>query len=228
MAIDSISSPFGDGFGFAVKTACDYDEAALYPEEMALLSAKAVKKRRIEFCIGRIAAHSALRDINIDAAAVLKGPQHEPVWPGGVAGAISHSDGLALAAVAPKERAAGIGIDIEIIDANVSRDIVKEVCTPGETAWVKQRDNREIERLFMVFSAKESIFKAFFPIEHIFLDYQDAELVWQENTGNFGGKLLARAGTGYEAGYPFEVGCRKIGRYIFTFMSLPPVREPAP
>jgi enterobactin synthetase component D len=219
--LNVIVSPFGDGFGFSMKTSDDYDELMLHPEELGLLSAKAVPKRRIEFCIGRAAAHSALSKIDINNFPILKGVHNEPLWPQGVVGAISHSGRIALAAVANEEKAAGIGIDIEMLDETISRDIVQVVCTKREAIWVNRRKDRRHERLFMIFSAKESVFKAFSPRTNRFLNYFDAELIWHEDISRFRGNLLTRVGADYGGGYTFEVGCRKFDRYIFTFMSLP-------
>jgi enterobactin synthetase component D len=220
--LTNILSPFGDGFGFSMKTLHDYAGVTLYPQEIALLSPGAVQKHKVEFCLGRAAAHSALREINVCNFPVLKGINNEPLWPRGVVGAISHCGEIALAAVALKEIAAGVGIDIEIMDETIFEDIVKGVCTIREFVWVNERNGEKLERLLMIFSAKESIFKAFFPIANVFLDFLDAELTWNDDTGSFSGKLLKSAGKDYDKGYIFEVGCKTIDKYIFTFMNLPP------
>lgn len=204
----------------------DYDESTLYPEELEILSSKAVTKRRIEFCIGRAAAHSALSKINIKNFPVLKGDHNEPLWPKGVVGAISHSGELALAAVAHKREVVGIGMDIEMIDETISEDIIKIICTPSEADWVNGRKERKLERLLMIFSAKESIFKAFFPIIKVPLNYFDTSLIWHEDTGRFSGQLLTRIGEEYKEGYLFEIGCRMFDKYIFTFMTLPLLTAP--
>ncbi|MBU2703322.1 4'-phosphopantetheinyl transferase EntD [Sporomusaceae bacterium BoRhaA] len=75
-----IVSPFKNNFGFSMKTTADYDEKMLYPEELELLSPKAVQKRRCEFCIGRSAAHSALSQMGINKCSVFKGANGEPIW----------------------------------------------------------------------------------------------------------------------------------------------------
>jgi 4'-phosphopantetheinyl transferase EntD len=217
-----ILSPFGDGFGFSLKLLSDYDEVKLYPEEVGLISPKAVQKRKVEFYLGRAAAHSALSQINIYEFPVLKGTNNEPLWPKGVVGAISHSGGMAIAAATDKDKAAGIGVDIELVDRKLSEDIIKEVCTFREAAWVNMNPNQKVERLIMVFSAKESAFKAFFPIANVFLNYLDAEFLWNEDVGCFSGRLLKGAGGDYGKGYTFEVGARIIDKYIFTYMKLPP------
>jgi 4'-phosphopantetheinyl transferase EntD len=206
-----------------MKTSYDYDELVLHPQELGALSFKAVPKRRIEFCIGRAAAHSALSKIDINNFPVLKGVHNEPLWPDGVVGAISHSGEIALAAVANKEKTAGIGIDIEMLDKTISEDIIQIICTIREAAWVNKGADQRLERLIKIFSAKESAFKAFSQLTNRFLSYFDTELIWHEDINRFRGKLLTRIGPDYDEGYTFEVGCRKIDQYIFTFMNLPPL-----
>lgn len=219
----TVESPFGMDFGFSVKALQDYGRETLYLQEMELLSTKAIYKRKVEFCLGRAAAHSALSKINIFNFPVLKGENNEPLWPSGVVGAISHCDGIALAVVAPKEKTAGIGIDIEKMNPEASRDIAEQICTPLELDWVNKRKDQKDKRILMLFSAKESVFKVFFPISNIFLNFSDAELIWNEDTGKFSGKLLKNMGKYYGKGYIFEVGCRSLDEYIFTFMKLPPM-----
>ncbi|MBP2654691.1 MAG: 4-phosphopantetheinyl transferase [Firmicutes bacterium] len=221
--LGGIVSPFNNNFGFSMKTTADYDEKMLYPEELEFLSLKAVQKRRSEFCIGRSAAHSALSKIDINKFPILKGANNEPIWPPGIVGAISHSGEIALAAVARKENAAGIGLDVEMVDETVSMDIIKLICTIREAEWVVARKEQSLERLLMVFSAKESAFKAFFPLMNEYISYLEFELIWHEATRQFEGRLLTNIRAGYGEGYTFEVGCKKFAQYVYTFMSLPPV-----
>lgn len=218
----NIVSPFGEDFGFSLKTFNDYAGVNLYPEEMTIIGHNAVQKRKIEFCLGRAAAHSALCIINVYNTPVRKGNHNEPLWPRGIVGAISHCDKIALAAVASKEKTAGIGIDIERMDPSIKEDIAKEVCTAKELDWVNKINDERLKRMLMIFSAKESTFKAFFPITNLFLNFSDAELSWNEAKGSFSGKLLTSVGEDYCRGYIFEVGCRIIDKYIFTFIKLPP------
>ena len=75
----------------------------------------------------------------------------------------------------------------------------------------------------MIFSAKEAGFKAFFPIERIYLGYQDAELSWSEGAKSFTGVLRKGAGDHYPIGFRFEVGCQIVEGFVFSFVSLPPI-----
>jgi 4'-phosphopantetheinyl transferase EntD len=59
----------------------------------------------------------------------------------------------------------------------------------------------------MLFSAKEAVFKALYPIERVWLGFGDAELTWRPEKCAFEARLLKRASSGYASGAVLEVGC---------------------
>ena len=59
----------------------------------------------------------------------------------------------------------------------------------------------------MLFSAKEAVFKALFPIERIWLGFSDAELAWQPERCAFEARLLKRASSAHPIGSVLEVQC---------------------
>jgi 4'-phosphopantetheinyl transferase EntD len=187
------------------------------------LSSKAVEKRRTEFFLGRLAALRALQAIGVTPQPVLKAKSREPVWQDGIVGAITHKADTALAVVARKDMTCGVGVDLEALERPVRFQISTKVCTEAEQAWLAEAPAEKDTRLKMIFSAKEAGFKAFFPIEQIFLGYKDAELAWREETESFSGTLLKGAGDHHPVGTSFEVGCRITGDFVFSFISLPPL-----
>jgi 4'-phosphopantetheinyl transferase EntD len=193
---------------------------------MGCLSPKATEKRRTEFLLGRLAAHRALRAIGATPHPVLKAKGREPLWQDGMVGAITHKAGAACAVVARKDVTCGVGVDLEALESRVNFKISTKVCTEAEQAWLVEVPDEKDTRLKMIFSAKEAGFKAFYPIEQIFLGYKDAELTWREETQSFAGVLLKGAGKHHPAGFPFEVGCRIIDEFAFSFISLPPLDSP--
>lgn len=207
--------------GFAFRTYDDYNGETLEYDECRIIAANAVQKRKIEFCIGRLAAHASLSQISTRKIPILIGKYNEPLWPDGIVGSISHSGKMAIAAVARMDVAAGIGVDIELMPNNISANFIDEVCSVNEAIWANDMPEKRLERAIMVFSAKESIFKTFFPIVHCVLDYKDVELIWQDSSHCFIGKLRKKLNETFDAGYSFMVGCRKIDKYIFTYMTLP-------
>jgi 4'-phosphopantetheinyl transferase EntD len=126
--------------------------------------------------------------------------------------------------VGRKEDANGIGVDLERLSRKVPREVLLEVCTAPELAWVKGGKNSEDIhlRLRMLFSAKEAGFKAFFPVERVFLWFRDAELDWIARESCFSGRLLKSAGRDYPAGYRYSVGCMITQEFVFTYTMLPP------
>ncbi len=218
----TIQSPFPPGFGFACVSAEDLGGYEPHPDELDCLSARAVEKRRTEFFLGRLAAFRALRALGVTPRPVLKAESRAPVWQEGIVGSITHSRDRACAVVARKEMTCGVGVDLEALEPRVNFNISTKVCTEAEQAWLVEAPAEQDTRLKMIFSAKEAGFKAFFPIEKIFLGYKDAELAWREETQRFAGILLKGAGQCHPVGFPFEVGCKIIDNLVFSFISLPP------
>src|SRR4029077_12401529 len=132
----------------------------LFPEEAALVQS-AVRKRRCEFAAGRYLARRALRGLGVPPRPILRGPNREPTWPDGVVGSITHCSGYCAATVASADVIEAIGIDAEVNDA-LPDDVLRIVMRNSERNWTGSRtDAIHWDRI--VFSAKESVFKAWFP-----------------------------------------------------------------
>lgn len=222
----TIKSPFPPEFGFVCVSAEDLGEYTPHPEEMKCLSPKAIEKRRTEFCLGRLAAFRALRTLGVTPEPVLQGKHREPLWQDGIVGAISHKAGTAVAVVARRSLARGVGVDLEALEPPVRFNISQKVCTASEQDWILEIPDEKDTRLKMIFSSKEAGFKAFFPIQQIYLGYQDAELTWRDETKSFVGTLRKGAGDHHPVGSHFEVGCRVIDEFVFSFISLPALGSP--
>ena len=155
--------------------------------------ARSAPKRKEEFFHGRVAACYALAAMNRhdhDAAcpspsrpfewpSIGIGAHHEPIWPSGVVGSISHCSGLAASAVSSEGRLRGLGIDIE------------HVAGPDAIAALKQvvLDSAELECLHAAtshwplellltaaFSAKESFYKGAFNAVGRFFGFEAVRL----------------------------------------------------
>jgi len=215
-----VSSPFEDKVSFV----CVGPQALLSykapQDEMCLLSDNAAPKRRQEFLLGRAAASRALTQIGIDPPPpVGKGQFREPIWPDGVVGSISHSGETAIAAVALQSFSDGIGIDLEII--REQRDISQRLCQGPEYAWVHEHQDKAAERLTILFSAKESLFKAIFPMYGKYFWYKDVELSWNPDSSCFDATLLFSASKAYPSGSQVQIGCKVIDSSVFTWTLLP-------
>jgi len=159
----------------------DASRADLRPVE-AMHVARAGQYRRIEFAVGRACARSALSAIGAGATAIGVGPHREPLWPTGVVGSITHCAGYCGAAVAFADDIAAVGIDAER-NVALPADVARLAVLPRETvglqwAW---RDHWDT----VLFSARESVFKAWFPATRRWLGFHDVEIHLDHRAGTF-------------------------------------------
>lgn len=147
----------------------------LYPEERIAVR-NAIPKRIEEFAAGRVCARRALAELGFESLPLPRGADRSPVWPAGVAGSITHTDGYCGAAVAWRRQVLGIGIDAEII-GRLNDDMQRLICTPDEYRRLAQMDGSgRQEAAAVVFSAKEAFFKCQSGAGGDLPDFQDVEL----------------------------------------------------
>ncbi|MEA2664408.1 MAG: hypothetical protein QOI11_1352 [Candidatus Eremiobacteraeota bacterium] len=144
----------------------------LFPEEAAAVRT-VVPKRRDEFVAGRTNARRALAELGLAPAAIPIGPRRAPIWPAGIAGSISHCKGYCIAIAARTHDFAGVGIDVEL-DEPISEGVAARICFGAELAdraALERRLGMDLPKL--LFSIKESVYKAYFPLAETFLDFSD-------------------------------------------------------
>ena len=191
---------------------------ALEPGEQEVLSDRAVPTRRESFARGRAAAHSALRAIGLDHGPILSGPGREPVWPRGARGAVSHAAGVGVALVAPMAFTDGVGVDIE--EQHRVPDLWEHVPRPEERRWLDDLDETDREAAILgMFSAKESVFKAFFPRVRSFFGFEQASLT--PTPSGFVGRLMHDLDDDYPRERTFEITCAWFGDLVLTSVVLP-------
>lgn len=134
-------------------------EAELFPEE-SLAVLRAVPRRRAEFAAGRLAARRAMAKLGAPATEIPAGPDRAPVWPQGIVGSISHSDGLCVAVVGFAHDVEALGVDIEA-DAPLDPALIPEICLSEELETLPEAARPAQAR--RVFSAKEAAYKAHYP-----------------------------------------------------------------
>ncbi len=155
------------------------DSFALHQIACPPAVSKSVPKRQAEYFCGRLAARFALRHLGRDGEQVGSGGFREPLWPDGVMGSITHIVGLAGAVVEVNGRYAGIGIDIErVVDLTKDDFLSKTVLSAAENQYLHTCSGQlPLDALqTMIFSAKESFFKAAFPSVGHFFDFDAISL----------------------------------------------------
>jgi 4'-phosphopantetheinyl transferase EntD len=166
--------------------------SGLSSREQALV-AGAVQKRGKEFATGRLLARRLLAKLGHADFELLRDSDRVPIWPEDVVGSISHKEDLCIVAVASARDRMGLGLDIEP-DQPVKPGLERLVCRPRERDWVQAADPLEQGcRCRAVFSAKEAVYKAFFPRVRQVWSFQDVELEIELDRNRFRAQLPTSA-----------------------------------
>ncbi|MET8700459.1 4'-phosphopantetheinyl transferase superfamily protein [Kitasatospora sp. NPDC004723] len=167
----------------------DPPEARLEPEEQAAV-ARAVESRRREFTTVRHCARLALTRLGVPYRPLLPGLRGAPGWPDGVVGSLTHCAGFRAAAVARAEHVLSLGIDAEPA-LPLPEGVLDAIALPAEqqrdAALTTAHPDTPWDRI--LFSAKESVYKTWFPLTQRFLDFSEADLTLHP-TGTFTATLL--------------------------------------
>ncbi len=198
------------------------DERDIAPEERSEV-AGAVAQRRRHFAAGRLLARRLLGE---GAGPLLRGPDGAPRWPPGVRGCVTHCDRLAAVAIADARTYAGIGIDVEI-DVPLPDGVEALVITPHERGWLDALHHEDrAAACAIVFSAKESIYKAQHARSGTFLEFSDVDLRLDLAHGTWEGTLRVDV-PGYPVGTVFGGRHRRGDGLILTAVVIEaPTRTP--
>jgi 4'-phosphopantetheinyl transferase EntD len=174
----------------------DLLDVTLFPEEEAVI-ANAVDKRRREFITARGCARAALAKLGLPPVPIVPGLRGAPQWPPGVVGSITHCAGYRASAVARDLDVVTIGLDAEPHDT-LPAGVLEVVASGGEQARLAALTAARPDVCWdrMLFSAKESVYKAWFPLTRRWLGFEDAHIVFDldppdgSTTGVFVSKIL--------------------------------------
>lgn len=174
----------------AVEARDDEVTAKLFPEE-ELAVGRAVEKRRREFTTARVCARAALEKLGFPAVPIPTGARGEPVWPAGVVGSITHCDGYRACAVARSNEVVSVGIDAEP-NAPLPDGLLGDIARHEELPWLGrlERELPEVHWDRLLFSAKESVYKVWFPLAKRWLGFEDAVVEVDPSAGTFAARLL--------------------------------------
>jgi 4'-phosphopantetheinyl transferase EntD len=173
----------------AVEAFDDAAAAPLFDEEAALI-AKAVDKRRREFATSRACARAALDRLGLPPAPILPGLRGAPIWPSGVVGSMTHCDGYRAAALAMAGDVRSVGIDAEP-DQPLPDGVLDVIALSSEQAMLRELkgdDRAHWDRL--LFSAKESVYKTWFPLTQRWLDFAEARITIDPDARTFAVSVL--------------------------------------
>lgn len=172
----------------AYDTFDDPPGTVLFPEEEQLIK-RAVEKRRKEFTTARLCARKAMERLGLEPVPVLSGERGEPLWPPGVIGSITHCAGYRAAALA--KGPGTVGIDAEP-NKPLSEDVMETISLPQEREMLRRLATADPTVCWdrVLFSAKESVYKAWYPLAERWLGFQDARIAVDPVRGTFSAHLL--------------------------------------
>jgi 4'-phosphopantetheinyl transferase EntD len=174
----------------AVDTREEWLDIELFPQERASLG-QAVEKRRREFITARACARRALAQLGLPPSPIATGERGRPLWPAGVVGSITHCAGYRACALARARDLAGVGIDAEP-NAPLPEGVLGEIARAEErSAQAKlARIEPAVHWDRLLFSAKEAVYKVWFPIAERWLGFEDATLRFDPTERTFQARLL--------------------------------------
>ena len=165
-----------------------------------------VVHRRTEFFFGRLSARDAIRKIdpNFDATIAI-GKDRYPQWPLGIIGSITHCKGYAAALVGERDTYVGIGLDAEpLMTQQQVVELGTMIASADEMVLMQSTRLSLTEQLTVLFSAKESFYKATYPLHKTILEFHDVALVGVDVDRRLNLQLLKKGLRGLRLNQPLE------------------------
>lgn len=146
-----------------------------------------------DFTAGRLCARRALQELGIADFSLLAAPDRRPLWPDGIVGSITHTQGYSAAVVARSDEVAALGIDTEEIGA-VHQRLWPLFCTSEELESLWRLSSQERARAAaLIFAAKEAYFKCQYPLVREVLGF-DAVRIEEPLAGEGRFRMLLQKG----------------------------------
>ncbi|MFJ3651237.1 4'-phosphopantetheinyl transferase family protein [Streptomyces murinus] len=177
----------------AVEVRTDPVDIPLFPEEEAHVR-DAAPKRRAEFTAVRWCARRAMAGLGLPAAPVVPGRRGAPGWGPGLTGSMTHCAGFRAAALARHRDVRSLGIDAEP-NTSLPAGILEEISLGPERRQIAalRHARPEIAWDRLLFSAKESVFKTWYPTTGLELGFHQALITFDPDQQGFRARLLTAA-----------------------------------
>lgn len=145
--------------------------------------------RRREFLWGRHYAREALARLGVAAEALARTPDRSLRWPVGTVGSISHCHGFCVAAAARQRDIVALGLDVECATPLPS-SLHASICTDAELAQAATALGDTGRAAKLLFSVKESVYKAYAPATRSFLRFLDVVVAIDGVRGCFVAEII--------------------------------------
>ncbi|RBW41712.1 hypothetical protein DS885_15975 [Psychromonas sp. B3M02] len=170
--------------GHLVLASCHFDSTRFNNNQFKILNIamptalqNAVAKRKSEFLAGRYLAKIAMKELGYEGINIEIDQHKAPIWPLGLLGSISHSNNIARCVATKSQNIHFLGIDIEhwlsTADAHCLVDNI--VVEADEYQMMLPHISFE-QAVTLIFSAKESLYKAIFKEFGHYIDFHAAKV----------------------------------------------------
>jgi 4'-phosphopantetheinyl transferase EntD len=151
----------------------------LFPAEEAAI-ANATPQRRRTFTTGRACARRALSELGTAPIAIARDRHGAPCWPAGIVGSITHCAGYTAAAVAHAGTWRCLGIDAEPHGPLPRGGVLARIASSQEQQRLEDlaAEHPAVCWDRLLFSAKESVYKAVYPLMGERLAFKDVSIVF--------------------------------------------------
>lgn len=159
----------------AALPACRVAMRVIAPADALATEAAGGRARRAaDYRAGRLAGAAASAALDGAACLAGRGSEGRPLWRAGLAGSISHSEGRAIALLGHAADWHGLGVDLE---RRLSRLVAQEIAPVALTTAERAAFGADPLWVGLIFSAKESLFKALSPLIGRRFDFDAAQMV---------------------------------------------------
>lgn len=139
---------------------------------------EAIIKRKAEYLAGRYCAQQQLDALGIHDFELCQGDDRAPIWPDQVIGSISHHHRSAIVVTSQAQDNGFLGIDTELImKADVAENLREMIINEQENRLLAHSGMPFNLALTLIFSLKESLYKALYPQVNKFFDCHAARVI---------------------------------------------------
>jgi enterobactin synthetase component D len=165
--------------GITLPLSAGDEVAAMLPQHWLPPSLqRAAPRRRAAFVAGSICAELALAALSpsINHSVLARDARGGPLWPDGALGSITHNRHTAASVATRQEACVGLGIDVETRVEAHGLQAITDVCLTAGERDQHLASGDPAATATLVFSAKESLYKALQATMPEWIDYTDVEV----------------------------------------------------
>ncbi|MCO4781598.1 MAG: 4'-phosphopantetheinyl transferase superfamily protein [Candidatus Cloacimonetes bacterium] len=151
----------------------DYKYFEKLGQSLPLGSETWAAKRKRDYLAGRYCANECLSQVALQGFEIRSNADRSPIWPSEYCGSITHTKTYACCVLTSVNQYRSVGIDSEhkIIETTFKR-VKRQIASDKEFDLVKSFIEDDCLALTIIFSCKEAIFKAIYPLvkKHFYFD----------------------------------------------------------